>query len=70
MPLLVEPLRVNIFYGRAADIVVTGQTPLNVYNWIVNNVMPSGKGGMGCYRSQGFVHVDVRPSGYWRDNNV
>lgn len=57
-------------YGRAADIVVSAQTPLNVYNWIANNVMPSGKGGMGCYRSQGFVHVDVRPSGYWRDNNV
>ena len=56
-------------YGRAADIVVTGHTPLEVYNY-VNTILPQYTGGIGCYRTQNFVHVDVRPSGYWRDNNV
>lgn len=56
-------------YGRAADIVVTGQSAINVYNY-VNSVLPQYTGGIGCYRSGNYVHVDVRPSGYWRDNNV
>lgn len=56
-------------YGRAADIVVTGHTALEVYNY-VNTVLPQYTGGIGCYRSGNYVHVDVRPSGYWRDNNV
>lgn len=56
-------------YGRAADIIVSGKTPLEVYNY-VNSIIKGYTGGIGCYRSKGFVHVDVRPNGYWRDNNV
>jgi uncharacterized protein YcbK (DUF882 family) len=44
-------------YGIAADIVVQGATPSQVYHWLDNH-SPQGL-GVGLYRS--FVHVDVRP---------
>lgn len=56
-------------YGRAADIIVQNISPIEVYNY-VNSILKGYSGGIGCYRSKGYVHVDVRPSGYWRDNNV
>lgn len=43
-------------YGAAADIVVSGYTPTQVYN-IFRQIMPNSGGG-GIYSS--FTHVDVR----------
>ncbi len=44
-------------YGRAADIVVEGFRPIEVYNYI-NATWPT-KYGLGIYNT--FVHIDVRP---------
>lgn len=48
--------------GKAADIVVSGVSPLQVFNYL-NNVM-QGWGGLILYRSEKFVHVDVRKNKY------
>lgn len=45
-------------YGRAADIVVQGVTPQEVYNYLCALLPDSG--GIGLYDT--FVHVDTRPS--------
>lgn len=50
--------------GHAADIVVTGITPLTVYNYL--NTVMQGWGGLILYKSKKFVHVDTR-EGYYRD---
>ena len=49
--------------GRAADIVVEGMTPQEVYAILDVQIMPSNSGGLKRYNS--FVHVDSRP-GHWR----
>lgn len=44
-------------HGNAADIVVSGVKPIDVYNYF-NQTYP-GKYGVGIYNT--FVHIDVRP---------
>lgn len=45
-------------HGNAADIVVSGVKPIDVYNYF-NETYPDSY-GVGIYNT--FVHVDVRPS--------
>lgn len=48
--------------GKAADIVISGYSPAEVYNTI-DRLQKSGrmnKGGLGWYPKHGFVHYDVR----------
>lgn len=54
-------------WGRAADIVVDGVSPSEVYNAFVGGL--TGWGGLGQYRE--FTHVDVRPKmARWKGNGV
>lgn len=49
--------------GMAADIIVTGKTPLEVFRAIDNGRVPGidpGKIGLGLYTRLGFVHIDCR----------
>lgn len=48
--------------GEAADIVVTGVTPITVYNYL--NMVMDGWGGLILYQTDKFVHVDVRKNRY------
>ena len=48
--------------GMAADIVVKGVSPANVYSYL-NTVMNTW-GGLILYRTQKFVHVDTRAQKY------
>lgn len=43
-------------YGNAADIVIKGVTPTEIYNFVDT----FHQGGMGLYLKDNFVHVDVR----------
>jgi len=43
-------------FGRAADIVVNGVSPLRVHDYLVNKYR--GKYGIGKYRN--FTHIDTR----------
>lgn len=43
-------------YGNAADIVIKGVTPTEIYNFVDT----FHQGGMGLYLKNNFVHVDVR----------
>lgn len=45
-------------HGNAADIVVTGVKPIDVYNYF-NETYPNTY-GVGIYNT--FVHIDVRPN--------
>lgn len=45
-------------HGNAADIVVSGVKPIDVYNYF-NKTYPD-KYGVGIYNT--FVHIDVRPT--------
>lgn len=53
--------------GRAADIVVAGQKPLVVYQYL-DKVLGTW-GGLILYPNKGFVHVDTRATKY-RDVNT
>lgn len=53
--------------GRAADIVVEGQNPLDVYQYL--DSMLKTWGGLILYPNKGFVHVDTRTAKY-RDVNT
>ena len=53
--------------GRAADIVVEGQNPLAVYQYL-DKVLGTW-GGLILYPNKGFVHVDTRATKY-RDVNT
>lgn len=46
-------------YGMAADIRIPGITPRQIADY-ADSLMPD-RGWIGCYASQGFVHVDVWP---------
>lgn len=53
--------------GMAADIVVEGQNPLTVYQYL-DKVLGTW-GGLIMYPNKGFVHVDTRATKY-RDVNT
>ena len=53
--------------GRAADIVVVGQNPLTVYQYL--DKLLGTWGGLILYPNKGFVHVDTRATKY-RDVNT
>lgn len=44
-------------YGKAADFIVSGVSPIEVYNWCDKNLM-TGNGGLGKYSN--FTHLDTR----------
>jgi len=49
-------------YGKAADIVVNGLKPTEVYA-IIEDLIDMGamlQGGLGLYEKNGFVHYDIR----------
>lgn len=48
-------------FGRAADVVVKGVDPLEVRNYVEQQL--DGEGGIGYYPEKGFVHVDTRTKG-------
>lgn len=48
--------------GRAADIVVVGVDPIEVYAYLCQKYV--GKFGIGCY--SGWVHIDTRSGLPWR----
>ena len=45
--------------GNAADIVVRGLTPVEMYR-LAEDVEAFRNGGIGLYPDKGFIHVDVR----------
>ena len=45
--------------GAAADIVIEGMTPLEMYAYALE-IPTFRQGGIGVYPGQGFIHVDVR----------
>ncbi|PXF60098.1 MAG: peptidase M15 [Deltaproteobacteria bacterium] len=45
--------------GTAADIVVIGMTPAEMYR-LAEDVEAFRNGGIGVYPDKGFIHVDVR----------
>ena len=45
--------------GTAADIVVRGMTPAEMYR-LAEDVQAFRNGGIGVYPDKGFIHVDVR----------
>lgn len=47
-------------YGRAADIVVEGVDPMEVYSFLDHGPL-KGRGGLGRYGT--FTHVDTRTQG-------
>ena len=49
-------------FGRAADIVVKGMTPLAVHTTIELLIEKGDmlQGGLGLYEKKGFVHYDIR----------
>ena len=49
-------------FGRAADIVVKGMTPLEVHTTIELLIEKGDmlQGGLGLYEKKGFVHYDIR----------
>ncbi len=53
-------------HGNAADIVVSGVKPIDVYNYF--NVTYPDSYGVGIYNT--FVHIDVRPSKARWDNRT
>lgn len=53
-------------HGNAADIVVRGVKPIDVYNYF-NETYP-GTYGVGIYNT--FVHIDVRPNKARWDNRT
>ena len=49
-------------FGRAADIVVKGMTPLKLSK-VIERLISNGdmlQGGLGVYEKKGFVHYDIR----------
>lgn len=45
--------------GKAADIVISGLTPVQMYR-LAEQVPVLHDGGIGIYPDRGFIHVDVR----------
>lgn len=50
--------------GMAADVHCASKTTDEIYRYLTSKY--EGKFGIGRYSRQGFVHVDVRPTGLWR----
>lgn len=52
-------------HGWAADVVVNGMGVLRMFE-LAQQVPAFARGGIGVYPQDGFVHLDVRPSGQAR----